>query len=156
MKNVAYFCISLDYLKRDPEIWIANLWGSLVDQITWCKPASTAYWYYCCTMRHGFRFKDSLEMVDHICASAMAAILDWIAKLLDMHQQQVLCYCCTSYHWFWFKDGFETIDPHIDDCPDLNYSILYFCINSAMTAILDQIVKLFDVHQLQVLCYCCT
>ena len=57
-----------------------------------------------------FQFYDDLETVVHTnaclrckiikCTSTSnccrAAILDWIAKLLDAHQQQVLWYCCIT------------------------------------------------------------
>ena len=57
-----------------------------------------------------FQFCYNLEMVVHTNAclgckivkrtstsnSCRGAILDWFAKLLDAHQQQVLRYCCTS------------------------------------------------------------
>ena len=143
------------------------------------------------------------------------AILDWIIKLFNAHQQQVLCYCCTTLNlisvqrwlrncwshrcmsqglnmlshtflqitswqpyciesqnclpyinnrccvtavsqlvWFQFKDGLEIVD-HIGACPRLKYAVTYFSSNYVLAAILDQITKLFNAHQQQVLCYCC-
>ena len=46
----------------------------------------------------------------------LVAILDYIAKLFNVHQLQVLCDYCTRFHWFQINQCWETFD-HIDACP---------------------------------------
>ena len=83
----------------------------------------------------------------------MAAILDCIAKLLHMHQLQMLPYCCYRFHWFQLRQLWETID-HTHAFPIAENTILNNNANCIMVAILDWIAKLLHMHQLQMLLYC--
>ena len=84
----------------------------------------------------------------------MATILDQISKVFLVHQQQALCDTCVQFHWLQCKQSWETCD-YIQASPTAKCTFLNFYANCFMMAILDQISKLFLLHQLQVLCDRC-
>ena len=65
-----------------------------------------------------------------------------------------MCDCLFKHNWFLSNHSWETFD-HIHASLQSECVDLHFYANWVKTAILDQIGKLFVVHQLQVLCYCC-